>query len=317
MIQFSLILLVSLLFSGNDQFRYEWKNITRAADYPPGYNYPVYPWGKKMVALTNGAWVSADGKTWKKTALPKSGTNNAYLSHVQFKGAIYALGEMTGNYELFTVSTKIKRTRDLESWEVVAETSNLPQRIFYATAVHEGKIWIFGGYDGRRYLNDVWHSEDAVHWQRVAAAAPRSPRTGGIATVFKNQIWLFGGGVIDGHVKMNAGSEREVWKTRDGKAWERVETNLDRNWGGTAVVFDNKLWLVGANRGGSFKSAVLISENGTNWTQLSAPWSPRGAVSAWVHEDKLYLTGGKSSHLENGETRFVYSNDVWAMARAK
>jgi hypothetical protein len=31
--------------------------------------------------------------------------------------------------------------------------------------------------------------------------------------------------------------------------------------------------------------------------------------------NKLFLTGGKSSHTEDGEIKFVYSSDVWAMER--
>ena len=30
---------------------------------------------------------------------------------------------------------------------------------------------------------------------------------------------------------------------------------------------------------------------------------------------KMYLTGGKSSYVERGETKFVYSNDIWTMRR--
>ncbi|MEQ1642968.1 MAG: hypothetical protein ABL959_05945 [Pyrinomonadaceae bacterium] len=48
---------------------------------------------------------------------------------------------------------------------------------------------------------------------------------------------------------------------------------------------------------------------------MNAPWSPRGAVAVWVFNNKLYMIGGKSSHTENGEIKFVYSNDVWSMER--
>lgn len=87
--------------------------------------------------------------------------------------------------------------------------------------------------------------------------------------------------------------------------------------GGTPVVFDNKLWLVGANRNdGNFASAVFVSGDGVNWQEQSAPWSRRGAVALWVFDDKLYMTGGKYSYTQpNGEIKFVYSNDVWAMGR--
>jgi hypothetical protein len=294
---------------------YRWSNVTAAAEFPQGYNYPVFVGGNKMVAFNNGTWISEDGKTWKKTPLPDSGLNSAYLKYVQLNGAIYALGSLTGNYEGFTVSPKILRTRDLESWETVAETSNLPQRIFYGAVVFDGKIWMIGGYDGKNYLNDVWKSADGVHWARVAENAPWSPRTTSVVTVFKDEIWLLGGGAIDGDKEINPTSESEAWATKDGKTWRRVQADLRRKWRGAPVVFDSKLWLIGANRGGTFESAVWMTENGSNWKELPAPWSPRGGVAAWVFGDKLFMTGGKSSHVENGEPKFVYSNDVWLMER--
>ncbi|HLA95545.1 MAG TPA: hypothetical protein VK612_07480 [Pyrinomonadaceae bacterium] len=295
--------------------KYEWKNVTAAANYPQGYNYQVFVWGDKMVALNNGTWLSRDGKDWTKGSLPDSGLNSAYLSYAQFNGMIYALGSMTGNYQNFTISTKIQRTRDLENWETVAETSNLPKRIFYGSVVFGGKIWMIGGFDGKNYLNDVWNSADGVHWQQVAENAPWSARKTSVVTVFKNEIWLLGGGVIDGEKEENPTSEREVWATKNGKNWRQVQADLNRKWRGTPVVFDNKLWLVGANRGGTFESAVWMTEDGSKWSELPAPWSPRGAVAAWVFKDRLFMTGGKSSHTENGEIKFVYSNDVWAMDR--
>lgn len=294
---------------------YRWSNVTPAAGYPQGYNYPVFTMGAWMVAMNNGAWISNDGQKWTKTALPQSGLNSAYQKYAQFNGAIYALGSLTGNYERFSISTKILRTRDLNQWETVAESSNLPQRIFYGLTVFKNKIWMVGGYDGKQYLNDVWNSNDGVHWTRVIEHTSWSPRTGPVLTLFNGEMWLLGGGSIDGDPQPNKSAEREVWASADGKTWRRVNADLNRKWRGTPVVFDNKLMLVGTNRGGSFESAVWVTENGSQWSEHAAPWSPRGAVAAWVFDDKLFMTGGKSSHTENGEIKFVYSNDVWAMER--
>ena len=298
-----------------DAPRYSWSNVTAAATYPQGYNYPVYSVGGWMVALNNGAWISKDGKKWTKTALPDSGLNSGYQKYVHFNGAIYSLGSMTGSYERFVVSTKILRTKDLNSWETLAEKSNLPQRVFYGVTVFNGKMWMLGGYDGKQYHNDVWNSSDGVHWDRVVENASWSPRNVSVITVFNNRLWLFGGGVIDGQTENNRNSYKEVWVSKDGIVWERVTPDLDKKWGGTPVVFDGRLWLVGMNRGTAFASAVWMTEDGEHWSELTAPWSPRGAVAAWVFDDKLYMTGGKSSHTENGEIKFVYSNDVWAMSK--
>jgi hypothetical protein len=95
-----------------------------------------------------------------------------------------------------------------------------------------------------------------------------------------------------------------------------TEPGSAKNLGGTPIVFDDKLWLIGANRGdGSFSNALYVSADGADWQEQSAPWSPRGGAVVWLFGDKLYLTGGKYSEAGNGEIKFVYSNDVWALSR--
>lgn len=308
-------LCTSVPVSSSGSGGYKWTSVTTAADYPQGYGYPVFVFGDWMVALNNGAWLSRDGRKWRKTDLPDSGLNSAYQKYVQFNGAIYALGKLDGNYEGFTISTKILRTKDFNKWETVAETSNLPQRIFYGAAVFAGKIWIVGGYDGKKYLNDVWNSADGVNWTQVTRKTAWSPRVTSLI-VFRNQLWLLGGGVIDGHADPHPGSGKEMWVSDDGSSWREIKVNPDGRTGGTPVVFDGKLWMIGGNRNdGNFGNAYSVSDDGVNWRSHSAPWTPRGAVAVWEVDGKLFMTGGKYSHTENGEIKFVYSNDVWAMAK--
>lgn len=297
---------------------YVWQEITAKAEFPQSYNYPVYVLNDgDLLALNQGGWLSKDGKTWTKTALPESGLNSAYQQYVQFRGAIYALGAMSGNYENFTINTKILRTTDGKTWEIVAEKSNLPQRVFYGAIVFKDKIRLFGGFDGKNYHNDVWNSTDGVNWTRAAEKTAWSPRMVGTMIFFKDKIWIFGGGVIDGEKEINPNSRKEVWSSTDGINW-KLETDRKTERGGTPIVFDGKLWSIGANRNdGSFGNAVLISDDGVNWQAQSAPWSPRGGSVVWVFKDKLFMTGGKYSFTENGEIKFVYSNDVRAMSKVK
>lgn len=295
---------------------YVWQNITAKANFPQGYNYPVFIVNDEMLALNQGGWLSKDGKTWTKTALPESGLNSAYQKYVQFNGAIYALGAMQGNYLNFTINTKIIRTKDGRTWKTVAEKSNLPTRVFYGAVVFKNKIWLIGGFDGKKYHNDVWNSADGVNWTRVAEKTAWSARTVGTVVLFKNRLWIFGGGVIDGEKEINPASHKEVWSSENGVNWTQVEMKTERAGGGTAIVFDDKLWFVGANRSdGNFDSAVTVSDDGVSWRAYSAPWSPRGGTAVWVFDSKLFMTGGKYSITESGEIKFVYSNDVWAMSK--
>ena len=65
--------------------KYVWNEITSNADYPTGYNYPVFVLNDKMLVLNNGGWISQDGKNWMKTELPKSGLNSAFQKYVQIE----------------------------------------------------------------------------------------------------------------------------------------------------------------------------------------------------------------------------------------
>lgn len=296
---------------------YVWTEIAERAGFPGAYNFPVFVVRGEMWAFhPEGNWRSNDGgRTWTRTELPLAGLNSAYQKYVQFGDWIYALGAMEGNYTNMRLSSSIRRTRDFKHWETLATESNLPARVFYGAVVLKDKIWLMGGYDGKRYYNDVWNSADGVHWQRVTERAAWSPRnaSGGVV-VFKDRLFLMGGGVIDGEQNPNPRAGHEIWSSADGISWTLVTDRTPRGWGGTPVVFDGKLWLVGANRDGNFSRAVLVTEDGATWRELSAPWSPRGAAAAWVFDNQLYITGGKYSETVNGEIRFIYRNDVWRMS---
>ena len=152
-------------------------------------------------------------------------------------------------------------------------------------------------------------------WIQVTGRAAWSPRTVGSPVVFNGRMFIVGGGVIDGDTVIDPGSTREVWSSADGKDWTKVTGELPAMSGGSPIVFDGKLWLVGANRDGAFGRSSLVSSDGVTWTEEPAAWSPRGGLVVWTHDDKLFMTGGKYSVTENGQIRFIYSNDVWVMTK--
>jgi hypothetical protein len=296
--------------------RYVWTPVTTSAAFPGAYNFPVFVIRDQMWAFhPGGHWYSQDGKTWLPSELPLSGLNTGHQRYVAFNDAVYALGTMTGNYLDLHLTSRIARTRDFRRWEVLAERSNLPSRVFYGAVVYHDKIWLMGGFDGTGYYNDVWNSSDGVHWARVVQQAQWSPRNVDMVAVFKDRLWIIGGGVIDGEREINASSKREVWSSPDGIRWTAAPDREGSAWGGAPVVFDDRLWLIGANRNATFAPATLVTADGVSWREETAPWSPRGAPAVWVYGDKLFMTGGKYSAMENGTQRFIYRNDVWSMAR--
>lgn len=295
------------------QAQYQWERLTEHAAFPPSYNFPVHvdAQGRFVALHSEGTWISRNGQEWTPGALPFSGMNSAYLRYVQHNGATWALGNLQGNYERFSIEPVIRRTSHYESWETVGRAANLPNVVFYAAASFLGDLWIIGGYDGSKATASVWRSSDGLQWRQVTDRAPWSPRQGAGAVVFRDRLFLFGGGELDG-VQYS-----DVWSTADGVEWRRETERMSANSrGGTPVVFDDRLWLVGVNRNNGFSPGILVSDDGATWREETAPWSPRGAVAVWTDGESLYMTGGKYSTVENGETIFVYHNDVWRMRRS-
>lgn len=310
---FFLLVVVVLAKSSLADPAYVWEQLTPAAPYPESYNYPVHvaPDGRYVALHPRGTWVSVDGKRWTRAALPFSGMNSAYLAYVQHAGASWALGKLNGNYLSFTIDPIIQRTDDYRAWRTVGHAPTLPKVVFYAAASFKGAMWIMGGFDGAKSTAQVWRSEDGLAWTRAVERASWAPRASARAIVFRDRLFLIGGGIVDGPAL------NDVWSTADGVDWRRetAEIAAEEPVGYTPVVFDDRIWLVGANRSGRFSSEMLVSSDGKTWRAERAPWSPRGGVAAWANGSELFITGGKYSTEKNGETTFVYSNDVWRMRR--
>ena len=73
----TIIMVLALCISTVSQApTYTWSNVSAEAQFPKGYNYPVFAIGQRMIALNNGAWISIDGQRWSKTELPEGGLSS-------------------------------------------------------------------------------------------------------------------------------------------------------------------------------------------------------------------------------------------------
>lgn len=284
---------------------YRWKEVTPNAPFAKSYNFQLFSLHDTLRAFhPDGNWYSLNGKDWTKSKLTNSIHNLAFLDYVVFKNAVWGLGHLEGNIEQFKLTTAIYKTTDLVNWSVVSAQSNLPQRFFYHPFAFQNKLWIIGGSDGKTEFADIWNSEDAVNWIKVADNLLFGKRQNGQVVFFQNKLFLL---------------NNDVWSSADGINWIRETKEIVKDesvFGYAAVVFDNKIWLLGCNRNGKFKSEVLVSDNGKEWIAQSAPWSPRGGIAACVFNDKIFMTGGKYGGPGiAGQTEFVYSNDVWCLER--
>lgn len=267
------------------------------------YNFQMFVINDKLMALhPDGTWMSKDGRTWERTPLKNVINNQAFLDYVLFKGSLYGLGYLEGNIERFTFKPEIYRTTDFKKWDTISKNSNLPRRFFYRPFVFKDKIWIIGGEDKLTQFADIWNSPDGITWKKQTDSAAFGKRSGSQVVELNGKLFLL---------------NNDVWSSTDGINWQLVTSEIVKGeeiFGYTAVVFDQRIWLLGCNRNGRFSSQVLVSSDGKNWEGKNAPWTPRGGIAATVFNNAIYMTGGKYGGTPD-HVDFVYSNDVWSMER--
>lgn len=289
----------------NTGSEYKWPQLTDSAAFPKSYNFQIFSVRDTLWVLHHEiTWFSTDGKNWNKSPLINIIKNNGFLDYVWFKNALYGLGTFDGNIEHYKLTTQIAKTTDLKNWQIISENSNLPKRFFYHPFVFNNKIWIVGGEDKNTKYSDIWNSTDGIDWIKQKDNLPFGKVSRGQIIFLNGKLFLL---------------DNDVWSSADGLNWQ-IETNEilkgENIFGYAAVVFDNKIWLLGCNRNGKFSSQVLVSSDGKTWHSEDAPWTPRGGIAATVHKGKIYMTGGKYGGTPD-RTEFVYSNDVWALEKKK
>jgi hypothetical protein len=188
--------------------------------------------------------------------------------------------------------------------------------------VFNDQLWLMGGwYDSLKpYYRDVWQSADGKDWSRVIEQAPWTSADLPMTVTFDNRIW-FMGGWYNGRLP-GAKATNEIWSSRDGAAWDRIEPTTcwsPRFAAGTAV-FKNRMWVLGGlveNFNGTEadrRNDVWSSADGKIWTREleHAPWSPRGYAGTVVFDNKLWVIGGG-----NYLPEFNALNDVWCTEDGK
>jgi hypothetical protein len=264
--------------------------------------------GKTSTGVSDELWVSSNGINWFSQG--KSSDFRKYFhASIFHDDKIWSIGGYDDNVYKNTISYYNIMVTDRR--ELIPGAPWGP-RGWMSTFVFRDKIWLIGGV-GDELKNDIWVSSDGINWELVTSSTPWSPRITAF-TVFQDKIWMFGGGDVDNNF------HDDVWVSEDGINWTKVLENAP--WGKrftSVTTFDNKIYLLGGyeftgNLDNPFvlKNDVWYSLDGINWTLATdtAPWSERFFHSAFVFDNKVWITGGWAG------TDVWYSSDGinWTLA---
>jgi len=91
---------------------------------------------------------------------------------------------------------------------------------------------------------------------------------------------------------MFGGTGSDVWNSENGTTWTQVTSTAAWPALGSALVYDNKMWILGG-ASGTYYNHVWNSTDGITWTQVtsSAAWAARDSFSALAYNNKMWIMG--------------------------
>ena len=184
-----------------------------------------------------------------------------------------------------------------------------------ATAVHDGQIWMLGGWnyaDGQAtVLNDAWASRDGILWRQ--STPPMTYGMYPMAISFNGRL-LYMGGMKNSRMPDEA-LGNEVWGSQNGEVWTKLASSAvwEPRIGSALVLHAQRLWILGGKVANTSdpsvrRSDVWRSDDGVAWTQVrrSAPWPARAFHCAVAHRGKIWVLGGGDWDARIG------MSDVWS-----
>ena len=194
-------------------------------------------------------WSSKDGANWAKETENAGWSPRIAAAVVEFKGRMWVLGGTEDYYfgDARSLKNDVWSSGDGRTWKQETANAGWAPRAYHQAAVLGGKIYVFGGGNyvpGYAAYNDVWASEDGVHWLEVTKAAPWPPRLWFSTAIYRGRMWVLGG-----WSKAPETNWGDVWYSRDGGNWTQLKSKVTwkERHEHSVWVFRDKLWIGGGH----------------------------------------------------------------------
>lgn len=231
---------------------YTWTKVTDHASWSARYNHMSVVLSNEMWVMGGGdnnggcncndVWFSNDGINWNCQTESAAWSRRGGCATAFFQNKLWIFGGFIFPYG--PTSNDIWSSEDGAVWIQELKNAAWPAPSYKITITFKNKLWLLdGNMDG--YEASVWCSSNGKDWETALEHAPWSIRGGMTAVVFQDTIWVLGGGYFN--MEYGPFALNDIWCTKKGVNWIQVTPNAP--WTGrsghTAVVYDNKLWVMG------------------------------------------------------------------------
>jgi len=291
---------------GTGAFQEEWT----AGKWPMGLMPVIAFDGNLWMTGQKSAWSSTDGLNWQQHIKSDWG-ERITVPYVFFLNKLWMFGGL--DYHPKTFLNDVWSSVDGKNWTQLSTQAEWQPRGGHTLTVFKNKLWLFGGAievlsdrTPSKFLDDIWSSDDGIHWILEANDAPWPACDYPRILVFKDSMYMIGGQ-----------AQASIWHSADGKNWVKIkdEAEWKKRYDYGALVFDDKLWVYGgrdtsANHNTGAKDDVWYSEDGINWLQQyeHAPWTARSAAHSIVFKNMLWIFSGKHTGGQHN-----WGGDIWTL----
>jgi N-acetylneuraminic acid mutarotase len=199
---------------------------------------------------------------------------------------------VTGGGTMYNESTVVISFDPVTNQYTVLSPMNQARRL-HATAVLDGKLFVFGGYINRMSLSGV-ECLDLETGQRYEMPPMSAPRRNHGAAVLKGKIYVAGGYPLS-----RVGTLVESFDLDTNQLTAVTPMNTSRAWHGM-VSANGMLFAVGGwNTQDRYLSSVECFDPSTRvWSNIAALSTARNSLAVAVLGDKLYAIGGIDSQYQ-------------------
>jgi hypothetical protein len=167
---------------------------------------------------------SEDGLNWIETYDGSEGFyGHKMVAFGNQKEKLVLLGGATNSPQQTDYLNEVVKSSDGTNFEVVQTATPIwGGREGFGCLVYKNRIYVFGGrgqpggVDG--CYNDVWYTEDLIHWHKVLDHAPWGARSHFGYCEWDERMWVIGG---KDYVARTVVPKKDVWFSRDGLHWEQ------------------------------------------------------------------------------------------------
>lgn len=253
----------------------------------------------------NDVWTSTDGIVWDlvKPDNDSGFSKRRLLAAMVYKDimgndGIYVFG---GIDETNAYKNDVWRSTDGADWDNVFQISTRYTAVGgHSVVSFKDRTWILGGSTEMGDTSDIWSTSVPTVWGLIPTSTVFEPRRRFASLTFKDSLWVIGGFSGSGSGLTNFD---DIWKSEDGKEWVKVGEHTDFGYrqSHTAVVFEDKMWIIGGVKEGDRTNEIWYSSDGETWINATPEDSfvPVSGHTSLVFQDKIWILGGGTAEEDN------------------